>query len=88
MYLLDVNTCCAFENLGRNQYVRCGEGRIARVPVRWLGFLVQLLVCAPYTACDSLPRASRTCPERSVPSGSVSDTISLNRGNLTYTPHP
>jgi hypothetical protein len=35
-------------------------------------------------SCASLPRASRTCPERSVPSGSVRETISLNRGNLTY----
>lgn len=31
-----------------------------------------------------IPRASSTCPDRSVPSGSVSDTISLNLGNLTW----
>jgi hypothetical protein len=37
-------------------------------------------------SCASLPRASRTCPERSVPSGSVRETISLNRGNLTCPP--
>lgn len=30
-----------------------------------------------------IPRASRTCPERSEPSGSVKDTISLYLGNLT-----
>ena len=32
----------------------------------------------------SLPRASSTCPDLSVPSGSVKETISLYLGNLTW----
>ena len=32
----------------------------------------------------TVPLASRTCPDRSVPSGNVRDTISLYLGNLTW----
>ena len=86
--LLDVNARCSLENLRRDQYAGVGMGRIIGVPGRQLGFLIVRLVYAFVTACDILPRASRTWPERSVPSGSVKDTISLYRGNLTYPPYP
>jgi hypothetical protein len=55
------------------------------VPGRRLGFLLFMSASIPaMCALNSLPRASRTWPERSVPSGRVRDTISLYRGNLTY----
>jgi hypothetical protein len=58
------------------------EMRLHGVPGRRRGFLFTISIIL-YTSSRLLPRASRTWPERSVPSGSVRDTISLNCGNLT-----
>lgn len=74
-------TCVAISNVYGSEFCRSG------IPGRLLGHLyAEISFCALMRDRASLPRASRTCPERSVPSGSVRETISLKRGNLTCPP--
>ena len=65
--------------------LQCCMSRIA--PAQQLCCLSPMLALICHISPLHVPLASRTCPDRSLPSGRVKDTISLNRGNLTCTPH-
>jgi hypothetical protein len=87
-YLLHIDARCAFEHLIS---VSANPGILARdiIPAPPHDFLSrQLISTSQVNAIDIYhsPLASSTCPDLSVPSGSVRLTISLYRGNLTYPP--
>jgi hypothetical protein len=95
-YLLNINARRAFEHLiaisvYHNQPAQ--EPYLHNSPITYpdSSAYTQLTHCSGH-----LPLASKTCPDLSVPSGSVKVTISLYLGNLTYplisthsqSPHP
>jgi hypothetical protein len=86
-YLLHINTSSAFENLAARQSLSHTHSIRGAIPAPQHGFLSPAQVSTIPHICHwhniHSPLASSTCPDLSVPSGSVKVTISLYRGNLT-----
>src|SRR5262245_4546042 len=85
-HLLDIDAWRAFEDLRGDQKGALSLG--VRQSDTWTTALFPVACVSQYyssaTTQRGSPRASRTWPDRSEPSGRVKDTISLYFGNLTY----